>query len=232
MATLALQGALFAQSASPNAESARVMRLDKFVLPEFPEFLRRTGVMQGTVVTAISHDGLGRADDVLVLQSSDPRFTAAVLEAVREWRFTAHPRSAAPVEALVPVVRFLFTSTSVSVTSTTIDAGRPTHPRVRADSPLEIPNFSHLDAPPAPRQQPMPVFPEALKGQVARGIALVKYFVDAEGRARVPVAVSATDPEFAQAAVAAVRQWRFEPPKLDGKPVIVLETHTFTFGAP
>ncbi len=214
-----------------NAESARLMRLDKFVVPEFPEFLRRTGVLQGTVVAAIRHDGLGQADDVLVLESSDPRFTAAAIEAIQEWRFAAHPRSAAPVEQLVPIVRFLFTSSSVSVVSATVDAGRVSRTRVRADSPIELPNFSHLDTPPKVRAQPMPEFPAALKGQVGDGVALVKYFVDREGRARVPVVVSATAPEFATAALAAVKQWRFDPPRLDGKPVIALETHTFRFTA-
>jgi TonB family protein len=212
-----------------NADSARVMRLEKFVVPEFPEFLRRSGVMQGTVVAAISHDGLGQADDILVLESTDSRFTDAVLEAIHQWRFETHPRSPAPVEALVPVVRFLFTSNSVSVTSTSIDAGRPTHTRVRADAPLEIPNFSHLDARPKPRQQEFPANP---KTKTARGLALVKFFVDRDGRARVPVAITASDPEFAAVAVAAVKQWRFDPPRLDGKPVIALETHTFQFGAP
>jgi TonB family protein len=229
---IALLSPLAAQVPPANAESARIMRLDKFVTPEFPEFLRRTGVLTGTVVTAISHDGLGQADDILVLESTDSRFTAAALEAIRAWRFEAHPRSPAPVEQLVPVVRFLFTSTSVSVTSTSVDAGRPTHARVRANSPLEIPNFSHCDARPKAQSQPMPAFPEALKGKVSTGTALVKFFVDAAGRARVPVAITATDPELAHAAVTAVKQWRFDPPKIDGKPVIVLETHTFTFGSP
>jgi TonB family protein len=212
-----------------NADSARIMRLDHFVLPEFPEFLRRTGVLQGTVVAAISHDGLGRADDILILESTEPRFTAAVLEAVREWRFAAHPRSPAPIEALVPVVRFLFSSTSVSVVSTTVDAGRAGHTRVRADSPIELPNFTHLDKVPQARVEAEPDFPAELIGRVSEGIALVKFFVDADGRARVPVALTASDPAFATAAVAAAKQWRFDPPRLDGKPVIALETRTIRF---
>ena len=126
--------------------------------------------------------------------------------------------------------KLLLQRTSVSVTSTAVDAGRPTHTRVRADSPLEIPNFSHLDARPQPRHQPWPELP-ALPLEPGAQVALVKFFVDTEGRARVPVVISAATPELGAAVVAAVKQWRFDPPRLDGKPVIVLETYTFRFGA-
>ena len=86
------------------------MRLERFVLPEFPPFLRQAGVLQGTVVAAIGADAKGRVDDILVLESSDQRFSDAVIEAAREWRFKPQAAAALPAEDAAPVVRFLFTT--------------------------------------------------------------------------------------------------------------------------
>jgi TonB family protein len=215
---------------SPNDQSARLMRLDRFVLPEFPPFLRQAGVMQGTVVAAIGHDEKGRADDILILESSDPRFSDAALDAIREWRFQPHADAARAGDA-APVVRFLFTTGSVSVVPLTASSGGVTRRAVRADSPIELPNFSHLDQPPPLLQQATPEFPAALRSRVTRGTVVVKYFVDSTGRVRLPSVISATEPEFGAAALTAIRQWRYEPPRIDGKPVVALERHAFEFSA-
>lgn len=168
---------------------------------------------------------------MLVLESTEERFTEAVLDAVRGWRFEPAPKTPAPpVETLAPVVRFFFTSGNVAMVPVSPASPVGGRRRVRADTPVELPNFSHLDATPRALHRPNPEFPHALRGRVAGGTALVKYFVDAQGRVRVPVAISATEPEFAEAALAAVRQWRFEPPRIDGRPVVALEAEFFQFG--
>jgi TonB family protein len=227
--TATLTPRLAAAELPSNENSARTMRLERFVLPEFPVFLRHTGVTQGTVVIALSHDARGRADDVLVLESSDPRFTDAVLEAVRAWRFNTGPDAEAAREAEIPVVRFAFVSGTISVVSLAVTGGTRSRKVVRPETPIELPNFSHLDAMPRAVRQPHPEFPLALRERVAQGNALVKYFVDTEGRVRLPVVVTASAPEFGEAALAAVRQWRFEPPRIDGKPVVALERQFFQF---
>jgi TonB family protein len=215
---------------SPNDQSARVMRLDRFILPEFPPFLRQAGVLQGTVVAAIGHDDAGRANDILILESTDPRFSDATLDAIREWRFK--PRTTpANSEDSAPVVRFLFSTGSVSVVPLTATARGATRRIVRADTPVELPNFSHLDQTPALVQQTTPEVPEALRARISEGTAVVKYFVDTNGRVRLPTVISASEPALGDAALAAIRQWRYEPPRIDGKPVIALERHSFHFSA-
>lgn len=214
----------------PNEQSARMMRLDRFVLPEFPPFLRQAGVLQGTVVAAIGHDDKGRANDILVLESSDSRFSDATLDAIREWRFK--PRTTASnAEDSTPVVRFLFTTGSVSVVPLTATARGATRRTVRADTPVELPNFSHLDQTPALVHQTTPEVPAALRARISQGTVVVKYFVDTTGRVRLPTVISASEPGLGDAALAAIRQWRYEPPRIDGKPVIVLERHSFHFSA-
>ena len=224
-----LPGLVLAQLA-PNEQSAHVMRLDRFVVPDFPAFLRQSGVLQGTVVVAVGHETGNRATDVLVLESTDPRFTDAALDAIREWKFAAPNVPSDQSEATVPIVRFLFTTGSVSVVPLTASTGRSSSSRaVRAETPIELPNFSHLDHVPKPLQNPPPEFPIALRGRVTNGTVVVKYFVDAEGRVRLPTIITATEPEFAAAALTAIRQWRFEPPRIDGKSVVALERLSFQF---
>ena len=229
-AVVLLRAPGYAQRA-PNEQSARVMRLERFVVPEFPPFLRQAGVLQGSVVVAVGHDARGRADDILVLESSDPRFTAAALEAIREWRFQSGDEIPAADDASVPIVRFLFTTGAVSVVPLTVSGGNRSRRAIRADTPIELPNFSHLDRPPVALQQPAPEFPSALRNRVTQGLAIVKYFVDQTGVVRLPTIVSASEPEFGVAALAAIRQWRYEPPRIDGKPVIALERQSFQFAA-
>jgi TonB family protein len=216
---------------APNDESARLMRLERFVLPEFPPFLRHAGLLQGTVVAAIGHDEKGRADDILILETTDPRFSDAVLDAVREWRFKRREPSSATTEDAAPVVRFLFTTGSVSVVPLTPAARGTTRRAIRAETPIELPNFSHLDQVPAPLHQPPPEFPATLRARSAEGSVVVKYFVDATGKVRLPSVISATKPEFGAAALAAIRQWRYAPPRIDGQPVVALERHSFHFNA-
>lgn len=213
-----------------NDQTARVLQLTRFVLPEFPTFLRQAGVFQGTVAVAIGRDARGHADDVLVIESTDPRFSDAALEAIREWRFSTEKIPS--VDDAIPIVRFLFSTGSVSVVPLNASASRGGPRRVvRADTPIELPNFSHLDRTPALLHQITPQFPPAVRERVAKGTVVVKYFVDATGRVRLPAVISATDPELGAAAVAAMRQWRYEPPLIDGRPVIALERHSFEFSA-
>ena len=229
-ASVALVPAGVRAQLAPNDQSARIMRLDRFVVPEFPAFLRQAGILQGTVVAAIGSDGRGRPDDILVLESTDPRFTTAALEAIREWRFAPAATNPSDPPQSVPVVRFLFTTGAVSVVPLTVGSSGSRRP-VRAETPIELPNFSHLDQVPSALSQPAPEFPPALRQRVTAGTVVVKYFVDATGRVRLPTVISASDAGLAQAALAAVRQWRFEPPRIDGRPVIALERHSFQFNA-
>jgi len=66
----------------------------------------------------------------------------------------------------------------------------------------------------------LPLYPEqVLYVGVKDGEARVAYGVDATGKVDDCLAIAYTRPEFAQAAVTALRQWTFEPARLRGVPV-------------
>ena len=76
-----------------------------------------------------------------------------------------------------------------------------------------------------------PVYPERAKRQQLEGTVRLRVAVDAEGKVE-NVKVLSGSSLFAQAAAAAVRQWRYEPMLVEGKAVAVVSEVTVTFRLP
>ena len=66
--------------------------------------------------------------------------------------------------------------------------------------------------------QPGPVMTEELRKK-GSGKVYIIFIVNEQGRVENPVVQKSSDPAFEKAALAAVRQWRFEPGKRNGKAV-------------
>ncbi len=65
-----------------------------------------------------------------------------------------------------------------------------------------------------------PIFPlQLLQWGVTRGRAEIAVSTDAAGRLEDLLAVGYTRPEFADAAITAIRHWKFDPARLRGEPV-------------
>ena len=64
-----------------------------------------------------------------------------------------------------------------------------------------------------------PDYPYAMKQSGASGSVVVEFDVDTTGRVIRAEAISYTDREFAEPAMRAVRKWRFEPGRRNGKAV-------------
>jgi TonB family protein len=64
-----------------------------------------------------------------------------------------------------------------------------------------------------------PEYPDSLKSSNVKGLAKVAFQIGANGAVNHPVVRSATDPAFGEAALAAVRIWRFLPAVKDDVPV-------------
>lgn len=84
-----------------------------------------------------------------------------------------------------------------------------------------IASLQELDSIPKPMFQAKPIYPTELLVQKVTGKAVIKYLIDEKGHVQLPEIASATDDNFGWAALTAVSQWRFEPPKRNGNTVIV-----------
>ena len=75
------------------------------------------------------------------------------------------------------------------------------------------------DAEPKPLFGPTPVYPAKFAKTKTKGEARLTFRVSRKGDVLDPVATSASDPAFGEAAVAALREWRFLPKVVAGRAV-------------
>lgn len=78
--------------------------------------------------------------------------------------------------------------------------------------------FEDLDQRPRAIYQPAPVLDSQMRRRTPATVHVV-FVVDARGRVEEPRVQRSSDPMFERAALAAVRQWRFEPGRRAGEPV-------------
>jgi protein TonB len=72
------------------------------------------------------------------------------------------------------------------------------------------------------------VLPEQARQAGVRGVVIVEAMIDADGSVK-QARVLRSIPLLDEAALEAVRQWRFEPTLLSGQPVPVIVTLTVNF---
>ena len=88
-----------------------------------------------------------------------------------------------------------------------------------------------VDSLPRPSRQVAPDYPERARRQGLSGSVELRLMVGVDGAVREVEVLSAQPPGvFDQAAVAAVRQWRFQPATYEGRPVAIRVTQTLRFG--
>jgi TonB family protein len=87
-------------------------------------------------------------------------------------------------------------------------------------------------AAPRPFFGSMPAYPAALRSTGLKGTAVVAMRITAEGKVTDPVLESASEPPFGEAALAAVRTWRFLPRVVDGRPVETRVSMPIAFDPP
>lgn len=70
-----------------------------------------------------------------------------------------------------------------------------------------------------PKNMVQPDYPDALMSQFLEGKAVIQVTIGTDGTVTDASVTSATEPAFGQAALAAARQWTFEPIREDGRAV-------------
>ena len=106
--------------------------------------------------------------------------------------------------------------------------------------------FGVPDAPPAPQEAPIrvgfgqmkepkklvntqPVYPETARRARLQGVVILEIIVDRQGNVRSWKVLRPLSLGLTEAAIEAVKQWKYEPPMYNGRPVEVLITVTMRF---
>jgi TonB family protein len=231
---LACSALLLAVSASAqdvrNPSDRMTLAIVQTEDPIFPRSLQLTGVLSGNAKIAIDVDENGKLTDCLITGYSRKEFADSALEAIRQWRYLPPSVNGQPW-ASVRELSFDYTRTGVVVSFVGVEALSN-----RLDELLQgryiyrTYALRELDRIPTPIQVVNPVPPAPGPDVKAQHSVTVEFFIDEQGQVRLP-AVSREDAgsAYAASALVAVRQWRFDPPTVKGRPVLVLATQQFKF---
>lgn len=191
--------------------------------PVYPYELLRDRIA-GKARIWIAINRRGQVTDIKVIDADRPEFGDALVASAYPFRF-----------------RPAFTSNHVPTKSALTMEHRFNPHDVPSDliwllnrleqDPAQLATADKLDEPLTPLSRRAPVLPLALRAPNLTGKAMVEVVIDPSGIARLPRIVSTTDPSFGFAAVQAVSEWRFAPPKVKGKAVSVRVRIPFRFGA-
>ncbi len=222
---LGLAGSAQAQlpAKTPEQVTLNIIQTEEAV---FPLSLVNTAVMSGTVTVAIDVDQKGQLSDCLVTSYSRKEFADSAVSALRRWRYEP-PHLQGEPWASVQEIHFDYSRTGVVVSFTGLEAWTARLEELTKGRFAYRTYFlRELDRIPTPIQV---VSPAAGPNEAKRTVT-VEFYIDEEGRVRLPsVAQEAARDAYAANAIAAVRQWRFEPPLHKGRPVLVIVQQQFNF---
>jgi len=184
----------------------------KEVKPVYPAAALKKKI-QGRVIMEAMTDTNGKVISVQAVSSPDPLLTEAAVAAVRQWVYEPYI-----VNGQAKAVAF-----TVTVTFTLKD-----EPETKNDNNA----LTRLQDAHKPRiiKKVKPVYPEeALKKKIA-GTVIIEATSDEKGVVIDTRIIKSPDPLLTEAAVAAVKQWVYEPYLVNGqaKPVIFTVTVTFS----
>jgi TonB family protein len=179
---------------------------------DYPIEMQRLN-LRGEVKLRFTVDSDGRVRNPIVISSTNPGFNQAVIDAVLKWRFAPAVRHGVPVSAsLEEAINFQMddrrtgeTGDEAAAASDNVDQSK-------------LPPALRYDIPAKPANVVYPVYPFELLRDDVSGTAEAVYYVSPGGKAVRATVVKATRPEFGQAVLAMLDQWRFKPAMKDGKP--------------
>lgn len=201
---------------SPEWQYDQPPKLINMAFAVYPRELLERGA-DGTVGINFVVDRSGHAGEFAVVSSTQPGFAQAIVAMLDASLFDPARKSGNPTSIVMRMDQKFSANGrgDVPVSQATKDL------LSRLKSKKPIAELKELDAMPRAKSRREPVFPRALQGKTDHGEAVVEFFIDDDGTALLPRAVSASAEEFGYAAVQAVSQWKFEPPLKGGKAVIV-----------
>lgn len=200
------------------------------VEPQIPARLRLEGLHGGRITFAVDVDAEGKLLDWLVLEASHAELIQPCSEAIQRWRYEPARYDDERVPARTHFTLNISQSGAV-VSRTAMDmvsdfverlAGRALEYRIcRADE---------LDRPLTALTTVNPAYGRDAEAQGVVGSVKVYFFVDEQGRVRLPAVPADTHPHLSGIAVKAMREWRFPTPTRGGRPVTVAALQVFEFG--
>ena len=197
----------FAEGAVKVTDAIPPPKLIKKKEPVYPETARKAGI-EGVVILEAKTDIHGRVKNVRVLRSI-PLLDEAAIDAVRQWVYEPLIMDGRPKEAIfTTTVRFSLNG-----------KGKKEPPAKTSTGDVLVPKLV---------KKVNPVYPEAAREAGIQGLILLEATTDKEGNVAA-IRVLKSIPELDQAAIDALKQWKYEPVIVEGQPRGVTFTVTINF---
>jgi len=188
-------------------------KLIKKVNPIYPEEARKAKV-EGIVILKARADEQGNIEKVRILKSKDPYLSQAALEAVRKWKYEPFYLKGKPT----PIV---FT---ITVNFKLREEEKPEKSLVKG-----VVLARGEIKPPRLIKKVEPVYPPQAKQKGIEGIVILEVQTDAEGNVDKVNVLKSESTLFNKAAIEAVKQWKYEPVIIKGKPTPIIFIVTVAF---
>ncbi len=234
-------------SVVPMGKMVRAPKLVKEVAPVYPEAARKAGV-EGTVILEATADTYGRVGSVKVLRSV-PLLDPAAIEALEQWVYEPMVVDGKPRAVVFTVtMRFrLDDKNNPSVEGSVegavaggvaggVQGGVQGGVEGGVAGGKADPEFDQGDAvravgevkPPKLVKKVSPVYPETARQAGVEGVVILEAKADEKGDV-VEARILRSVPPLDEAALAAVKQWKYEPMIIDGRARKVVFTVTVRF---
>jgi TonB family protein len=230
-------GAVLLESASGDARAqAKVVpaRVVDEPVWTYPLQAERAGVREGEALALLSISDEGELLDFLVVGCTHVAFAEAVASALPKYRFAPARVRGEPTTVRMPLT-FHFRQEGTITSLSPMEQWEAQLSKL-GHSAQQFTSWicpqRRLDRPLTPVQTPSPAYPGELRSRGEQAAVTIDFFVDGAGRVRMPAVEIGQHPSFTREAVAALREWTFEPPTSEGRPVIVRVSQTFRFWPP
>lgn len=218
------------QSRIKNLVVMRSLKAKEFVAPTMSPAMQIGVVTKGRVRVAVKADSEGVPVEWLILAYSHRDLADSTTRVLPKWRFAPVAVEGVPVSAQTEF-DIEFRGPDVVSISPSMD---------QLEYIFRNMGFERIEYRPCPLNEldriPLllnvvtPHYSIAARDQGVRGMVEVQFYIDEAGTVRLPAIVNADRIDIAEAALEAVRQWRFEPPTRNGHPVLISAIQQFNFG--
>ncbi len=188
------------------------------------------GITRGSLVVAVSFGTEGIATDSLVLGYTNASLIRPSMEALKQWK-VAPARLDGEAVPVQMVLTFNYTLEGAVISSNIVNHFFFDHFENMGDGRFvyQIQPANGVDRAPVLRNSVKPKYAKAAEKAGINGKVQVDFYIDETGTVRMPSVRSEAHPYLAEQAVAAVREWKFEPVTDHGRPVLVAVSQEFNF---
>ncbi len=203
--------------------------------PRFPESLKSQGYSQGQVSMLLELHFDGELRDWIVTSATHRAFAEAIERVIQDWEFAPPKRNGKPISLVVPIkVNFRATGDVVSFNASSgLNHNMSMRNGYNSFDSIKIAKVDKLDRFPEPVYVVEPKVSRSLIRKSQDSYGVFKFFIDTEGRVRLPhvdhVRGGEVDVRLLEAAQDALEEWEFNPPTVKGRKVVVEVKQPFHF---